>query len=258
MRIHILASGSTGNAALIEIGGHRFLIDAGISCRHIELALQGCGYRGWDISAVLLTHEHSDHVKGLEVLARRYRLPVFTREKTWNSLACEHKLPFGCMRLLEDELTIGGVSIEALSISHDAADPVSFVLRGEGKKCAFITDIGESSPQVEDALAGADAAVLESNHDVTMLENGPYPAYLKHRIRGKKGHLSNTETGALLSKMRPQKPYHVFLAHMSQENNRPELAVSSVAQMITASGSEVGKDFILHKTYPYRRNSLVL
>jgi phosphoribosyl 1,2-cyclic phosphodiesterase len=258
MRVHILASGSTGNAALIELGGHRFLVDAGISCQHIESGLREVGYRGGDISAVFITHEHADHVKGLETLVRRYRLPVFTRETTWRQLPWAEDMPLGCARLLEDAVTVGAIKIEAFSVSHDAADPVGFVFYTGGQKCAFMTDTGVSNAGMEDALAGADAAVVESNHDVTMLARGPYPSYLKRRIRGEKGHLSNLEAGCLLSKLGAKAPRHVFLAHMSQENNRPDLAVESVAKVLNASGLTPGKTLILHKTDPYRCVSLFL
>jgi phosphoribosyl 1,2-cyclic phosphodiesterase len=258
MRIHVLASGSTGNAALIELGGHRFLIDAGLSCKEIELALQPLGYRGWDISAVLITHEHSDHIKGLDVLARRYHLPVFTREKTWRHLACAARLPGGCLRILEAELTVGEVKVESFSVSHDAADPVGFAFYAEGKKFAYMTDTGMVNSAMEEALSGADAAVLESNHDLKMLAEGSYPHYLKQRIRSQQGHLSNGEAGQLLSRLGERVPRHVFLAHLSQENNRPELALSSVAQTLQAAGAVVGRDVILHGTHPARCSSLVL
>ena len=257
MRVNILASGSTGNASVVEIGGHRFLVDAGISCKHIEFGLMQCGYKGHDLSGVLITHEHSDHIKGLDVLVRRYRIPVFTREKTWQRITCRDKLPEDCVRTIEDSLTVGGIRIEAFNISHDAADPVGFTFFSREHKCTVVTDFGVSNAGIEEALQGADVAVVESNHDLEMLQKGPYPWYLKERIRSQQGHLSNHDSGLLLSKITDRKkPLHAFLAHLSQENNRPGIAEQSVNQITTAAGIQMGKELILHMTYPDRISSL--
>ncbi|MGE5389957.1 MAG: MBL fold metallo-hydrolase [Deltaproteobacteria bacterium] len=250
MQIHILASGSTGNAIYLSLGQTRILVDAGISARRIEQGLASIGVKAGDLDAVLITHEHSDHIKGLEVLTRKHELPVYTRERTWEAIPGKDKLAGRCWQAIDQDFSIGAVDIKAFGISHDAADPVGFCFYYQQYKWVIVTDLGTVTPGVEKALSGADLAVVESNHDPDLLKNGPYPAFLKQRIMSKQGHLSNFDTAALLSRIAPLKRMQVFLAHLSQQNNRPQLAEETVAEILARHGCRAGEDIVLHRTYP--------
>ncbi len=257
MQIHILASGSTGNAIFIEMGGHKILIDAGISTKRIEQGLAAVGVQVGQLDAVLITHEHIDHIKGIDVLVRRHHVPVYTRAATWEKIPCRNKLPQECCRELGDSLDLGSMKIEAFSISHDAVDPVGFSILQGKLKCVLATDLGEVTPEVEKALAYADFAILEANHDPVMLKQGPYPAYLKKRISGSQGHLSNHDAGQVLAGIPHSGLMEVFLAHLSQHNNHPDLALRTVREILEANGCSVGEEILLHRTYPASTASLV-
>lgn len=249
---HILASGSTGNAALFRFGATDILIDAGISARRIAAGLRIAGSDIGRLAAVLLTHEHSDHIRGVEVLARRHQIPVYAREKAWGNLPFRDNIPLACGRILNDAMNIGSVDIECFPICHDAADPVGFTFRYRGRKLAFATDIGAITSQVTDALSEADLAVLEANHDRTMLAQGPYPRFLKERISGGRGHLSNDHSARVLAQSRLKPGLRVFLAHLSQQNNHPDLAEDTVARYLARQGCDVGREVILYRTYPQK------
>lgn len=250
MQVHILASGSTGNVAYFKLGNTRFLVDAGISTRRIETKLALIGVKAGELDGVLITHEHVDHIKGLDVFIRRYHLPVFARAATWEAIPCRHKLPPECCITIEKEFQVGGVGVEAHSISHDAADPVCFSFHYQQKKWVIATDMGVITENVLKALAGADLAVLESNHDREMLINGPYPGFLKKRILGQYGHLSNNDAAAVLARIPRKDKMQVFLAHLSQQNNHPALALQTVTELLQQKGCQPGKDIDLHLTYP--------
>ncbi len=256
MQIHVLASSSSGNATVVELAGHRFLIDAGISCAALEHTLYCCGLKPADLSAVFITHEHQDHIKGLDLFIRRNRLPVFTRPATWEKLTCREQLPPGCVREIGNSLVLEGITVDTFSLSHDAADPVGFSFHGEGKTVVLATDFGIVTSGIENAVREADCLILESNHDLELLRTGPYPAFLKKRILGVKGHLSNLAAGKLLAENCMGKPREVFLAHLSQENNRIELARDSVGSILKEAGYQPNRDITLHKTYPDRISRL--
>lgn len=258
MQVHVLASGSSGNAILIMMGKHKILVDAGISCRRIEKGLAEMGLEINKLDAVLITHEHKDHVKGLDVLIRKYCLPVYTRPDTWNNIDCYNKLPPSCCNFFDQELELEGLKIEAFSISHDAADPVGYIFYGEDHKCVIATDLGSVTAEVKKALDGADVLVLESNHDSEMLAKGSYPSFLKQRIKGKQGHLSNEQSGKLLCSIYRRKTMQVFLAHLSRENNHPKIAEESICKMLRQAGIKPGRDILLHRTYPDRCSSLYI
>ncbi|NLB17911.1 MAG: MBL fold metallo-hydrolase [Syntrophomonadaceae bacterium] len=249
MRIQILASGSRGNAIFFELGNTKILIDAGISARRIENNLAQLGIKASDLDAILITHEHTDHVNGIDVLARRHCLPVFARPGVWDCLSFRDKLASECRHEIHDSFDIGQVKIEPFQISHDAVDPVGFCLFHQDSKYVVSTDLGKATATVAEALTWADTVVLESNYDVEMLANGPYPFYLKRRIRSAVGHLSNLDAAHLLGSI-PRKPsMQVFLAHLSQENNYPALAERTVQQYLLDQGCDVGHEIILHPTY---------
>ncbi len=250
MQIHVLASGSTGNATFIEMENTKLLVDAGISTRRIKQSLEKLGTKIEDLDGVLITHEHRDHVNGLTTLLKKYHLPTYARPDTWQSMYCRETLPQDCCRELPDSLDIGKVKVEPFAISHDAADPVGFRLYSGSTKVSFATDLGFVTPTVKEALALSDVLVLEANHDVEMLKNGSYPWYLKKRIMSNRGHLANTDAGWTLARLNRKAHTDVFLAHLSRENNRPELAEETVAAILTQEGCQLNKDITLHRTYP--------
>lgn len=258
MQIHVLASGSTGNATFIKLGNANILIDAGISSRRIKNSLSAVGMAIENLDGVLVTHEHRDHVAGLATLTKKYHLPVYTRPETWQAMYCRKDLPTECCCEMNSSLDIKQVKIESFAISHDAADPVGYNLYYQGKKCSVATDLGFVTNTVKNALKGADAMVFESNHDIDMLKTGSYPWYLKKRIMSNKGHLSNTDAGWTLANLDRKQHTDVFLAHISQENNRPELAEKTVKDILLQQGCVLGQDISIQTTYPDRTASLVI
>ena len=260
MRVHVLASGSTGNAVYIEMGGKRLLVDAGISSRRITAGLHDVGVDPSQLDAIFITHEHRDHIQGLDVFCRRYQRPVYARAGTWDGIGCRDNLPADCRNDLKDSLNLGSLRVDCIPISHDANDPVGFIFRQGESQIANITDIGCINSTLIRSLAGSDIMVLESNHDSEMLKSGPYPPYLKRRISSSNGHLSNLECGRLLSLV--EKPSrripHVLLAHISQQNNQPQLAMASVEQELRKGGYIPGCDIMLHLTHATSCSSVVL
>lgn len=256
MNLHVLASGSTGNSACLQFGDTNILVDAGISARRVKTGLDAAGIAVENIAAVLVTHEHSDHISGLAMLAKKYRLPVYARPAAFEAMPCRALPPPGCCRDLPDSLDIGGVRIEPFAVSHDAADPVGFNFFAGQTKCSFVTDLGFVTGSVKTRLDDSDLLVLESNHDVNMLQAGSYPWYLKKRILGNRGHLSNNDCGWTLARMAKKQHTDVFLAHISKENNRPEVAKATVGRILEEEGLNLGTDITLHLTYPDRTISL--
>ena len=238
MQVVVLASGSRGNAVYVEMGGARFLIDAGISARRIRQGLAAEGVEVRTLDGVLLTHEHRDHVAGLRTLLAECRLPVFSRQATLAQLgSAGSALPAECLHAVADGFTLAGVHVEPFSISHDAADPVGWRIEG-AERFTLATDLGFVTDTVQAAIEGADVLVLEANHDAQLLQGGAYPWPLKRRILSNRGHLSNTDAAWALARMR-KRPRRVFLAHLSEENNRPALAKETVESVLAQQGLRV-------------------
>ncbi len=235
-KVAMLASGSKGNAALISAGARHFLVDVGISCRVLEGRLQALGLAPGDLDAVFITHEHTDHVKGLGSFLNKYAGPVYSSEKTWRAiLARDSSVERRRCRLIGGALACGAVTVSAFPVPHDAVDPHGYTFLHAGGKCAYITDAGFVSEDVRQAAEGAETLILEANHDVEMLKRGSYPPQLKQRILSSRGHLSNEGAGWLLAQLQ-RLPETVFLAHLSRENNRPEVALATVTAILKAHG----------------------
>jgi len=251
MRFSVLASGSTGNAIYVETDNHAFLVDAGLSGRKIEQLFSKIGRDLKNLSGILVTHEHSDHIKGLGVLARKYQLPIYANEKTWKVLE-EHvgNIPFDQRFLfqMESVQSFGSLDIESFAVSHDAVDPMFYVFHENGRKLAIITDTGYVSDRMKGIIRGADAFVFESNHDVSMLQMGKYPWSIKRRILSDVGHVSNEDAGVAISEVVEEKPTHVYLSHLSKENNMKELARMTVKQVLASYGIQEGEFLHLHDT----------
>ena len=240
MRMMSIASGSSGNCIYVGTGNTHILIDSGISNKRIESGLHEAGLSGKDLSGILITHEHSDHIKGLGVLARKYHLPVYGTENTLHAIKAMNylgPLPEDCFFKVhpDAEFTIGDLTVLPFHIDHDAADPVAYRVTGENKSVAVATDMGHYNEYVVSHLLNLDALLLEANHDVRMLETGPYPYYLKMRILGDYGHLSNENSGRLLSRVLHDGLRHIFLGHLSKENNYEALALETVKLEINES-----------------------
>ena len=223
LSITSLNSGSNGNCYYVGNDHEAVLVDAGISCRETERRMKRLGLTMEKVKAVFISHEHSDHIRGLGGLAKKYRLPVYSTAVTlrFGGLHLEpHLVKY--FRAFEPVL-IGGLTITPFPKLHDAVDPFSFTIDYDGIKVGVFTDIGAPCAQLVRHFQQCHAAFLESNYDETMLANGPYPSYLKHRIRGGKGHLSNRQALELFRTHRPAHMTHLLLSHLSENNNCPKL-----------------------------------
>lgn len=223
-----LASGSKGNSLFVEAGGVRVLFDAGLNCKQIELRLIAVGIEPETIEAVFITHEHTDHVSALPVLARKHKLPVYISEAAASVQLAGGPLKqqIANIRTIEagTALQIGQMQVHPFSISHDAVDPLGFRIEVNGAAMAVTTDLGTVTRLVCDRLVGCQAIYLESNHDPYKLRTGPYPEFLKRRITGKQGHLSNLDCRKLIENIYHPELEVIVLAHLSEENNTPQLA----------------------------------
>ena len=240
MRFLNIASGSSGNATYIGTDDTHILIDAGISRKRITDGLAGADVSLQDLDAILITHEHIDHISALGVLERTRPVPVYATKGTIEGiLACpllgDYPKDLFIEITPEIPFSVGDVSFQALSVSHDAADPVCYCFESKKRKGAIVTDLGIYDPYLEEALAGLDLLMLEANHDRRMLEVGPYPYPLKRRIMGERGHLSNEDAGGFLSGILHDKMNQIILGHLSRENNTRELALLSVTTEIDAA-----------------------
>ncbi len=233
MTVTTLASGSSGNCTLVSHGSTHLLVDAGISCRRIKNALAALGLTPAELTAVLITHEHTDHISGLATLFKQYRLPVWCSRGTGRQLAYRIAFLEEVLHPFDpgDTFPLGGLTVASFATSHDAADSVGFTFTDGVRKAALVTDLGVVTPVVEDCVRGADLLVAEANHDPALLLDGPYPPALKQRILGARGHLSNAACAELA---RGSGARTVVLAHLSAENNRPALALETARARLGA------------------------
>lgn len=236
MRVCLLASGSKGNAIYIETRESRVLVDAGLSAREIEARLAAIGVRGDELDAVLLTHEHSDHCRGLGPLVRRHRLPLFVHSKTLGAMPNLGKIEEVREFDSGSRIHFRDLEIGVFATTHDASAPVGFTLTGGQGQVGIATDLGIATRLVKDALQKSRVLILESNHDEEMLRDGPYPWPLKQRVRSNHGHLSNAASADLLQALLWDGLEAVFLAHLSEVNNLPALAAASADRVLTAQG----------------------
>jgi phosphoribosyl 1,2-cyclic phosphodiesterase len=229
-----LNSGSNGNCYYVGNEQEAILVDAGICCRQTENRMKRLGLAMDKIKAIFISHEHSDHIRGLEVLAKKYKIPVYITPQTLrNSRLYLTKSQVNSFEAYQP-VTIGGLSITAFPKHHDACDPHSFTITYQGLTVGVFTDIGAPCEQLMQHFSQCHAAFLESNYDEQMLENGKYPIYLKRRIRGGKGHLSNRQALQLFTSCKPSYMSHLLLSHLSQENNCPKL----VKELFSAHAQE--------------------
>ncbi len=236
LSVSVLASGSRGNATYISDGRTAILIDAGLSGVEIQRRMARKGLDPGSLDAILVSHEHADHIHGVGVLSRRFGLTVYindgTRQASENALGKLSRFsPFSCGHAF----TIGSLAIHPFSISHDAEDPAGFTISCNGGKVGVATDLGIATGVVKTHLQACDILILEANHDPEMLIDGPYPWPLKQRIRGRSGHLSNDDTALLLEVLQHDRLAHVILAHLSEENNTPDKARQAVKTVLNGA-----------------------
>lgn len=233
MRLCSIASGSSGNCIYVGDDATHLLVDTGISKKRIEEGLDSLGIKGSELNGILITHEHVDHIQGLGVFSRKYEIPIYATQGTIEGINCCKslgKMPEGLLHEVEIDksFTLGDIKVRPFEISHDARQPSGYRFENGQKSVAVATDLGKYDEYTIEQLQNLNAVVLEANHDVHMLEVGPYPYPLKKRVLGDKGHLSNELSGRLLSDILHDDLQYVILGHLSKENNYEELAYETV------------------------------
>ncbi len=234
LRLTMLGSGSTGNAALVSRGDTHVLVDVGLSGRETKRRLVECGIRPEQISAIVLSHEHEDHSRGVMAFCKTLDLPVFVTDAAFQASGLV--LPNGNRQKIECGFSfeVCGILFTPFSVPHDAADPIAFTIESDGIKIAIVVDLGYISNLTIERLKNCDAIALESNHDLAMLRVGPYPWSLKQRVMSRRGHLSNESVAEYLSSAFDGRARHLVLAHLSKKNNLPELALRSACNALEA------------------------
>ncbi|GIP42506.1 MBL fold hydrolase [Paenibacillus sp. J45TS6] len=253
IRFTVLSSGSTGNATVVRNDDTALLIDAGLSAKRIDELMLERDMLGSQLDGILVTHEHSDHIRGLGAVARKYNLPIYANTNTWKAMHKSiGKIAEENIRILESgEVTeFKSLRVESFGISHDAAEPVGYSFYDGKEKLSVATDLGYMSDKVRDAISDADVMVLEANHDIDMLRMGRYPWNTKRRIMGDLGHLSNEAAGAALSELMNGITKRVYLAHLSRDHNMMELAKLTVRNAMEERGCFYkDSEFQLCETY---------
>lgn len=243
-----LFSGSSGNSAVISTPSSSVLIDAGLNGKTITCALERVNVDPASLQGILITHEHSDHIRGAGVLSRRFDLPIFANAATWEAM----DKTLGCIttknvRVIDTgrNFYIGDLDVLPYAIEHDAAEPVGYCFYGKGRKFAQMTDLGHAPQSVLSIVSGADLVLLEANHDIDMLRRGPYPQYLKKRILSNHGHLSNDASAEACLALLRMGVKNFILGHLSQENNTEKLAYDTVCTKLQSVGALLDEDFVV-------------
>ena len=239
MRFAVLGSGSRGNATLVESGSTRVMIDCGFSLRETERRLAQLACEAQDVSAILLTHEHGDHIKGVGALARKYAIPVWATRGTANNGQLG-QVPELRHFDTEHAFAIDGLEINSFPVPHDAREPCQYVFSDGDTRFAILTDTGSITVHIEQMLSCCEAIMLECNHDREMLQSGAYPQSLKDRVAGPYGHLSNTQAAELLSRIDTSRLRHIVAAHLSEKNNAPHLASGALSGALNCEAEWIG------------------
>ena len=243
MRLCSIASGSSGNCIYVGSDDTHLLVDTGISKKRIEEGLKELEIKGDEIDGILITHEHSDHIQGLGVFSRKYEVPIYATPGTIEGILSYSglgKLPDGLLHPIhtDEPFNLGDITVDPFVISHDANEPSGYRMECGGKSVAVATDLGQYDEYTVEHLKNLDAVLLEANHDIHMLEVGGYPYYLKQRILGEKGHLSNELSGQLLCDILHDNLKHIVLGHLSKENNYARLAYETVKLEVTLADND--------------------
>ena len=243
-----LVSSSKGNAVLVSNGKANILIDCGISKRRTAEALTRAGVSPHEIDAILVTHEHGDHISGVGVMSRGFDIPVYANEETWAAMERSlGRVDEKNMKRFQmgEQFEINGVGILPFATPHDAARSVGYSLYTEGLKLSVATDMGHVDESVVESICGSDIVLLEANHDVEMLRNGRYPAMLKKRILGELGHLSNDASAQIAVRLLQSGTRAILLGHLSEENNLPDVAYAAVRDALSGAGARIERDIRL-------------
>jgi Metal-dependent hydrolases of the beta-lactamase superfamily I len=243
MRMCSIASGSSGNCIYAGSDTTHILVDVGISGKKTEEGLKKLGVKPEELDGIFITHEHADHINGLGVIARKYGVPVYATKGTLRAIrdvSSLGKIDEGLFREIQadQKITVKDMTINPMRISHDAAEPVAYRIIHGRKRIGIVTDLGCYNDYTVECLKGMNALLIEANHDVNMLQVGPYPYYLKKRILGERGHLSNELSGQLLSRILNDDMQAIVLGHLSKDNNLPELAYETVRVEIAMADNE--------------------
>lgn len=250
INVSVLASGSSGNSIYINDGKNSFLIDAGLSGKKIINRLKKIDVHPDEIDGIFITHEHKDHIKGVGILSRRLDVPIYANDETWAACNGElGKLKEKNIKVFDKEFSFGNFDIRPIRISHDASAPVAYVVHRNNKKIVIATDMGYINDELMEELKDIDFLLLESNHDIDMLMSGSYPRFLKNRIRGNQGHLSNDAAAEVLPKIINGRCPHILLGHLSEENNNPKVAYMTVENILKKESLIIDKDLKLDLTY---------
>ena len=247
LQVCTLASGSSGNCTLVSDGTTHILIDAGISARRIGKSLAVFGLAPADLSAIFITHEHSDHIAGVATLTKHFAIPIYASAGTARQLTYRILFPDEVLHCFSpgSDITVRSLHLTSFSTPHDAAQSVGYTVTDGKRKAALVTDLGHITPSVRAALKGAHLVIAEANHDVEMLRMGEYPPFLKKRILGDEGHLSNEAGACLVGDCVEAGAQTILLAHLSSENNTPRCAYDTVAEFLRARGVCVERDITL-------------
>ncbi len=247
IRFQSFLSSSSGNATFVTDDTTSLLVDCGANGKYIKECMRRIGASCENLSGILITHEHRDHIAGAGVLSRQFNIPIYATEKTWNAMGdmIGNVTPEN-RKISEEEMFFGALKVRAFSIPHDAADPVGYTFFTTNHKFTIATDLGYVSDEVFENLRGSHAAIVEANHDVSMLENGRYPFPLKKRILSNSGHLSNDACGKLCARLAKEGTYSIWLGHLSSENNLPSVAYRTVSEILQNEGLCVGNGLSLN------------
>ncbi len=234
LRFALLGSGSRGNGLLVECGQTAILVDCGFTLKETERRLARLGREASELDAILVTHEHGDHVDGVGPLARRYDIPVWLTTGTHAALGAPetNRLPQCRLFAAHEDFSIDAIAVHPYTVPHDAREPCQFVFSDGARRLGLLTDAGHVTPHIETQLSGCDALILECNHDSDMLAEGPYSASLKQRVGGPLGHLNNDASAALLAALDTGRLQHIVAAHLSEKNNTPWLVHSALGAIL--------------------------
>lgn len=245
-----LFSGSSGNCQFIKTDKTTILVDAGLSGKKIQQEIINIGEDPKKIDAIFITHEHVDHIQGAGILSRRFDIPVYANEKTWEAMSSAvGEIKSHNMRIISDDTEVGDIFVEAFDISHDSVKPFGYNIYHKDKKISLVTDTGCINQTIMNSIKDADLMLIESNHDEDMVLIGPYPWPLKRRVLGEFGHMSNDTAGDLISKVVKKGNEIVLLGHLSKENNFPQLAYKTVENILLENGIDVNPGICLNMTY---------
>ncbi|MGI6189120.1 MAG: MBL fold metallo-hydrolase [Clostridiales bacterium] len=252
LKVCSLSSGSSGNVTYIGTDRTNVLVDAGLPAKYIIKALKDINVSPCELDAILVSHEHTDHIKGVGVLSRKFNIPIYANEHTWEAMRSKlGNIKSNNMKVFYTDMDfyIKDINVQSFAIPHDAAEPVGFCFYYGGKKISIATDLGHTNSRITKMVMDSDLILLEANHDLQMLQEGSYPWPLKKRIMGKYGHLSNEQAGLALVEMLKGKIVYVLLAHLSKENNFPQLAYETVTGILKSKDIRPGKDVVIDMTY---------